>query len=320
MKLGRRSVLAGAAASVVWPRRARAADTLRIAVISDLNGSYGSTDYAPEVSEAIARIVRLAPDLVICTGDMVAGQRRSPKLTEPELTAMWEAFHGQVTDPLAAAGLPLLVTPGNHDASGYPGFRLERKVFDRVWTARSPNIEIVDGERYPFRYAAIFRDLLLIGLDITVPGPLYVEETEWLAQMLKESRGRYRTAIVFGHLPIWPVSVGREDDVVGDKEFEALLAEGGVGAYLSGHHQAFFAGRSGGLLQIVQGCLGGGARTLIGGHTRAPKSFTLISITPQGKLSWDEVILAAGTAGATPEGSCDTVERIGNLKCAKDEP
>ena len=33
------------------------ADSLRIAVISDLNGRYGSTDYGPEVTDAIAAII-----------------------------------------------------------------------------------------------------------------------------------------------------------------------------------------------------------------------------------------------------------------------
>ena len=51
-------------------------EPLRVAVISDLNGSYGSTAYAKEVARAVERIIDLRPDLVISTGDMVAGQRR----------------------------------------------------------------------------------------------------------------------------------------------------------------------------------------------------------------------------------------------------
>jgi predicted MPP superfamily phosphohydrolase len=63
---------------VALPAAARA---LRVVVISDLNGSYGSTDYASAVTGAVRRIVALAPDLVIITGDMVAGQRRDPHLS-----------------------------------------------------------------------------------------------------------------------------------------------------------------------------------------------------------------------------------------------
>ncbi|MBL9057575.1 MAG: hypothetical protein JNJ84_15015, partial [Rhodobacteraceae bacterium] len=64
------------------------AEPLRIAVISDLNGSYGSTDYGQPVSGAVARIIALKPDLVISTGDMVAGQRLNPKLAPAELAGM----------------------------------------------------------------------------------------------------------------------------------------------------------------------------------------------------------------------------------------
>ena len=53
---------------------------LRVAVISDINGRYGATAYHPRVAVAMQRIIALEPDLVISTGDMVAGQRaRQPR-------------------------------------------------------------------------------------------------------------------------------------------------------------------------------------------------------------------------------------------------
>jgi hypothetical protein len=61
---------------VFFPLLADAGEALRVAVISDLNGDYGSTDYEAEVDEAVSSICALNPDLVISTGDMVAGQRR----------------------------------------------------------------------------------------------------------------------------------------------------------------------------------------------------------------------------------------------------
>ncbi len=80
------------------------AATLRVAVISDLNSSYGSTTYEPGVARTVARLVALRPDLVISTGDMVAGQRLHPPLGREPVLAMWSAFDAQVTDPLATAG------------------------------------------------------------------------------------------------------------------------------------------------------------------------------------------------------------------------
>ena len=112
-------------ASLLSP--ASAENTLRVAVISDINGRYGSTDYDERVTVAVARIVALKPDLVLCTGDVVAGQRPSPKLSSQELERMWRAFHRLIRTPLEQAGIPVLMSPGNHDASAYPGFSLERQ-------------------------------------------------------------------------------------------------------------------------------------------------------------------------------------------------
>ena len=57
------------------------------------------------------------PDLVICGGDMVAGQ--SLNLSASEIDAMWAAFDAKILAPVRSAGLPFALTIGNHDASGY---------------------------------------------------------------------------------------------------------------------------------------------------------------------------------------------------------
>ena len=66
---------------------AASAAPLSVVVISDLNSSYGSVTYEPRVADAIRAIVAIKPDLVISTGDMVAGQRR-PHLSEAEVRAI----------------------------------------------------------------------------------------------------------------------------------------------------------------------------------------------------------------------------------------
>ena len=97
-----------------------ASDPVRIVVISDINGRYGSTEYHPRLAAAISHIVDLKPGLVISTGDMVAGQRARPRLRRTELDALWQSFHRQVRTPLERAGIPLVMTPGNHDVLGQP--------------------------------------------------------------------------------------------------------------------------------------------------------------------------------------------------------
>lgn len=314
MTLRRRSFLAGAAALLSAPRVAAEARPMRIAVISDLNGSYGSTRYSAEVDRAIATIRASSPDLVTCAGDMVAGQRLSPRLTTDEILPMWEAFHAHVTDPLAASSIPMLVTPGNHDASAFPGFELERRVFDRIWTERAPDLNILDGERYPFRYAVSYRDVLFVGLDVTVPGPLPIEETEWAAGLLHEEASRHKASIVFGHLPFWPVAQGREQDVIGDPAFEALLAQSGASLYLSGHHHAYYKFRSGGLLQVAQACLGNGPRRLLGRSKASSKGFGLLEVDADGQIR--ERTLAAPeyaspiVLGSLPKSICNNVHCV----------
>ena len=63
---------------------------LNILLISDLNGSYGSERYSEEVHDVVAKIDVIQPDMILCAGDMVAGQLQS--LTLEQLRAMWAAF------------------------------------------------------------------------------------------------------------------------------------------------------------------------------------------------------------------------------------
>jgi hypothetical protein len=46
------------------------AKPVTIAVISDINGRYGSTEYTPFISKVIDKIATIKPDIVISAGDM----------------------------------------------------------------------------------------------------------------------------------------------------------------------------------------------------------------------------------------------------------
>ena len=122
-----------------------------VALISDLNGRYGSQNYAERIEEAIGLIIQSQPDLVISSGDMVAGQKQ-PELDADQLDRMWQAFNRVVTDPLARAGIPFVVTAGNHDASAFPPFELEQQRFQAQWNTRKPELEMLAGSEWPTRY------------------------------------------------------------------------------------------------------------------------------------------------------------------------
>jgi Icc-related predicted phosphoesterase len=252
---------------------------VRVAVISDLNGSYGSTDYRPSVSAAIDRIIEIKPDLVISTGDMVAGQRR-PHLSEAELRAMWRAFHATVTERLQEAGIPLAVTPGNHDASAYPGFELERRVYAEEWEGRIPVARLVKGSTYPFYYAFDVGPARFVSLDVTTVGEVSATQMQWLRQATQGGRAQ----IVFSHLPLWPFAIGRETEVIGDRDLERLFLDMGVDLHLSGHHHAFYPGVVDDLAVVSQACLGSGPRRLIGAKEKSDIAITLLEITAQGAI------------------------------------
>lgn len=261
------------------------AEPLRIAVISDMNGSYGSSDYGDAVKDGVAAIIARRPDLVISTGDMIAGQRKSPKLTAPELERMWASFHATVSDPLAGAGLPFLVTPGNHDASAYPGFEAERAAFAAAFADRKPDLTLIDADGWPFRVAASFRGVLLIGMEATTTGPLAQDDMAWLGRILERHAASHRTIVLFGHLPLMPISQGRERDVLADPALFALAEAGGVDLWLSGHQHAFYSGSAGGILFVAQGALGNGPRKLIGERSRSPQTLTWIKIAEDGGIT-----------------------------------
>jgi hypothetical protein len=260
---------------------AASAGPLRVVVISDLNGSYGSVTYSPRVEVAIRAIVALKPDLVISTGDMVAGQRR-PHLTEAEVRAMWDGFHRTVTAPLEAAGIPLAVTPGNHDASAYGGFERERQLYAETWAAHRPDLDYVGRDGYPFAYAFDIGDVRFASLDATTVGALEPGQETWLRETMA---GAGPTRVVFSHLPIWPVAVGRETDIIGDPGLADLFGDLGVDLHLSGHHHAYYPGASGGVAYVAQACLGAGPRALIGTSEKTEPGFTILDFSEDGRIA-----------------------------------
>jgi len=252
---------------------------LTVAVVSDLNGSYGSTEYSEHVHAAVDWITgRLQPDLVLSTGDHVAGQREGL-----DYGAMWRAFHADVTDPIRRSGIPFAPTPGNHDAAVGEAYEPERRRYVGEWRQRRPAVEF-DGEgRYPLYYAFERGPALFVSLDITAPGPLSDQQMEWLRSVLERHDGK-PAKIVFAHLPLVPFAEGRQTEIVGDRQLEELFREKGVDVMLSGHHHAYYPGRRGDLKLVGMSCLGGGPRELIGSDRESRQSAAVLRIAPDGEV------------------------------------
>ena len=248
---------------------------LRVAVLSDMNGGYGAQTYGAAVHGAVDRLVEAHPDLVLSTGDMVAGQRAGL-----DYGGMWTSFHAAVSDRLRAEGIPFAVTPGNHDASGYRSFSHERSVFVAEWEGRRPNVALVDDSHYPLRYSFTAGPAFFVSLDATTIGPLDPEQMEWLDAQLAAAPQAVK--IVFGHVPLHPFTEGRAGETIGDPRLEEMLLRHGVALFVSGHHHAYYPGRRGALRLVSTACLGGGPRPLLGTHERSERSLLTFEVREDG--------------------------------------
>ena len=247
-----------------------------LALISDMNGRYGSTFYSERVDAAVGVIVRTQPDAVLSAGDMIAGQKQ-PKFDADWLDRMWAAFDRTVARPLAQAGIPLLPTPGNHDGSGLPDFALERERYAHYWSGKAPEVAMLPGSEWPRRYAARIGGVLIVAFDGTRPGPLPADELGFVERMLETHATPGGCTLVMGHLPMWPLARGREREIIADRALLDALHAHGVGAYVSGHHHVFFTGvDDAGMLHLSVGALGGNARSFSGEHLQQSHSFALL--------------------------------------------
>lgn len=248
------------------------AHALRIAVISDMNSSYGSTKYNSAVDITVKQLLKERPDLVISTGDMIAGQKSGL-----DYLSMWSSFHKKVTFPLKMAGIPFAVTPGNHDGSLAIKFKLERQIYRAQWNEYKPKVSFIHAENYPDYYAFALDNVLFVSLDATLVAPLGLKQKTWLQKVLTEKIS-YRHKIVFGHLPVFPTVAKKAKEIILDNELNSLFNKTDVSAYLSGHHHAYYPGKSSSVRHISQGCLGSGPRKLIGQTKRSTRSYTILNL------------------------------------------
>lgn len=260
---------------------------LRIAVISDLNEAYGATHYSAEVKQAIALLPQWEPDLVLCSGDMVAGQDRS--LTYAEIQAMWEAFDRDIAQPLRQAQLPYGFTLGNHDASrALRGtdfiYAQERDLATAYWTdpAHDPGLDFVDRYKFPYYYTFQQNQVFFLVWDASSGLRMPAEEIAWIERSLSSARAQQAPMrMVIGHLPLYAVAVER--DRVGEvldaaPELQALMERHHVHTYISGHHHAYFPGHLGHLDMLQTGAMGSGPRRLLVGSLPAYKTMTLLDV------------------------------------------
>lgn len=259
---------------------------VRIVIISDLNSQYGATDYDPEIDKAIALIPEWKPDFVLCGGDMVAGQKRS--LTKEQIEAMWSAFDVHVAAPLRQAKLPFGLTIGNHDGSGSMSggkynFQQERNLASAYWNNpnHNPGLNFIDKANFPFYYTFQQQDIFFLVWDASTH-IIDSNQLAWVENSLNSlpaQQAKLRLAI--GHLPLYPIAVGRNTPgnyMAEGEKLQTLLEKYDVHTYISGHHHAYYPGKKGKLELLHIGALGGGPRKLLNSNLSAQKTLTVVDI------------------------------------------
>jgi Icc-related predicted phosphoesterase len=259
---------------------------VRIVVISDLNSQYGSTTYEPEVDRAIALIPNWKPDLVLCGGDMIAGQKKS--LTKEQINDMWQAFDRHIATPLQKAKIPFGFTIGNHDGSGSLAqgkyiFQAERDLAAAYWKNPShrPKLNFIDPSGFPFYYTFTQNKIFYLVWDAS-SHIISAQQLAWVNKSLASPIAKAaKMRIAIGHLPLYGIAVGR--DKVGEflenaDELRSLLERYQVHTYISGHQHAYYPGKRGHLELLHAGALGGGPRKLLNSHLSPTKTLTVVDI------------------------------------------
>lgn len=252
---------------------------LRIAIISDMNGDYGDSTYSIRVHKAVERIQKLKPDAVLVTGDMASGEKKGL-----DYKAMWKGFRDTVTLPLTQANIPMLVSPGNHDASAWKGFEIERKIYKDEWVTyfndylnKNNVVKFHSMENYPFYYSFSIKNVFFMAVDATTQLELSSAQKNWLIDQSQKTTN-YLHKVIFSHYPFHPLAINREADFIADKGnvlFKSLK-QNGVNLFLSGHQHAYYPAMWEGVRFIGQACLGGGPRKIIGTSKVSQYSFTVV--------------------------------------------
>ncbi|MGV3685654.1 MAG: metallophosphoesterase family protein [Daejeonella sp.] len=256
---------------------------LKICVISDLNASYGSTSYPAEVSSVIGQMPGIKPDIILCSGDMVAGQKAS--LTDQNIRDMWAAFKITVLAPVSALQIPFGFTVGNHDAS--PSYVKDRAISEAFWkeNVAATNLTFVDSTHYPFYYSYVKNNVFMMSWD-AAGAEIRPEVYSWMKEQMEgEIARKARLRILIGHLPLYAIvdSKNKPGEVNSDPAAALnFFKTYGLDLYISGHQHAYYPAEKNGVRFLNMGAIGDGPRKLIGYPAEARKSYTIINIPVNG--------------------------------------
>ena len=253
--------------------------TIKIAVISDLNSSYGSTEYHADVYATLKELDSIKPDIILCGGDMIAGQKAS--ITEEQTKAMWTSFDKIILKPIQQMKIPFGFTVGNHDAS--PSYPQDRKLSKEFWLCQQQHLGLnfVDQTNFPFYFSYQQNDIFFISWD-AAGSKVNTEVFDWMKKQLQSKTAKKaKLRILLGHLPLYAIvtSKNKAGEVLADNENTAtFFKQNGIDLYISGHQHAYYPAFTDNLRLLNLGCIGEGPRPLLGDSKPATRAYTIIEI------------------------------------------
>lgn len=258
---------------------------IKILLISDLNDSYGSVTYSKDVHDVVQNIKQIQPDIILCGGDMVAGQKSS--LAKSRLDSMWSAFDHSVLNPIYQLGIPFGFTMGNHDAS--PNYVLDRAASFEFWNANKhkTNLTYVDDTHYPYYFSYVKNNIFFISWDAS--SSVVPEEVKvWMqGQLALPVATQARARIVLGHLPLYAIVAAKNKRGEVLEQADATLVffkANNVDMYISGHQHAYYPATKEQVTLLNAGCLGGGPREILGHSAKASKAYAVLELSKRQKI------------------------------------
>lgn len=276
-------------------------EPIRIAVISDMNSAYGSTEYDSTVHATVDYIIdKVKPDLVLSGGDMIAGQK--PDLSDERVRAMWQAFDEHIASRFRKAKIPFAFTIGNHDGSGHPPHQRDRELAEEYWKspAHQPDLNWNDKAGFPFYYSFNLNDVHIAAWDASTAS-VPDSNLSWLKKEFDQNSSDTDIRVLVGHLPLYGVAPERDTKgnvLENPQQMHSIMKELDVDLYISGHHHAFYPAYVDGVHFLHSGAIGSGPRELLQSDKPAIKAFTLLELyskerriryTTYNVVSWDRI-------------------------------
>lgn len=258
----------------------------RIAHLSDLH--FGAHDDSI-VTAAEAWLLERRPDLVVISGDLTQRAR----IAQFRQASAW-------VNRLRAAGLPLLVIPGNHDVPLYDVMRRFLRPLHRYR-------RFISNELCPF-----YEDDAVAILGLNTARSLTIKDGRLNQEQMDMLRARFapvapdKTRILVTHHPLfampigkggeWSEAVGRHEDAV------RAVREAGIHVALAGHFHRTYAEAARKMVEDAGGALVIQAGTATSTRLRndEPQSFNWLHVHRHDRIelqvvAWDGAAFRRGS-------------------------